>query len=127
MAQDGGGAFKFVSDWYDLDTLIRAVSADYNGSPTNPQLVISHGCAPQLVQWCSPGYWRNNTTMWPVPLQTTFVLAFGYEPVDKDGVEVTGATLLDVLLNSKSMNVNDQFNLVADYLSSMHPNISWTG
>lgn len=43
MTQRGNGAFQFVSEWYDLDTL--EASATYEGTANGrPQLVISHGC-----------------------------------------------------------------------------------
>lgn len=45
MTKSGKGAFKFVSDYYDLDSLVGWVSAWSDQSGGNPQLVISHGCA----------------------------------------------------------------------------------
>jgi len=45
MTRSGKGAFKFVSDYYDLDTLVGSVSAWSDQMGGNPQLVISHGCA----------------------------------------------------------------------------------
>ena len=45
MTQSGGGAFKYVSDYYVLDGLIGSVSAWSDQMGGNPQLVISHGCA----------------------------------------------------------------------------------
>ncbi len=44
MTKAGGGAFKYVSDWYSPSTLIGNVTATYDGQPKNVQLVISHGC-----------------------------------------------------------------------------------
>jgi hypothetical protein len=70
MTAAGGGnsVFKFVSDWYDLDSLIDNVYAEWevNGGRVRGavQLVISHGCAPNggdIGAWCSPGYWGNRT------------------------------------------------------------------
>ncbi len=53
-----GGAFKYISGWYDLASLIDHVTASYDGEKTKAQLVISHGCAPhKKPAWCSPGYW----------------------------------------------------------------------
>jgi hypothetical protein len=59
MTKIGGGTFKYISDWYDPDTLASTVSGTYDGRPTNAQLVISHGCRPFETQgaWCSPGFW----------------------------------------------------------------------
>lgn len=51
--QHGNGAFKYVSGFYDLATLV--VSATYDGDPTNAQLVISHGCAPACTKPAAPG------------------------------------------------------------------------
>lgn len=63
MVQSGGGAFKYISGWYDPSTLFpEVVVATYDGRPRNVQLVISHGCRPEpdtTGAWCSPGFWRN--------------------------------------------------------------------
>jgi hypothetical protein len=60
MVQSGGGSFKYVSGWFDPAMLIGNVSASYDGSPRNVQLVLSHGCRPTAIGgWCSPGFWRN--------------------------------------------------------------------
>lgn len=60
MTKTGTGTFKYVSAWYDPDTLTGMVSATSNTSSSNPQLVISHGCRPYSEgAWCSPGFWRN--------------------------------------------------------------------
>jgi len=44
MTKSGGGAFKYVSAAYPLGDLIGAVTATYDGTAKNVQLVISHGC-----------------------------------------------------------------------------------
>lgn len=60
MTKFGSGVFKYVSGWYDPSTLPGSVTATYDGSPRNAQLVISHGCRPFTDgAWCSPGFWRN--------------------------------------------------------------------
>jgi len=60
MTKFGNGTFKYVSGWYDPDTLPGNVFATYEGSAKNAQLVVSHGCRPFLRgAWCSPGFWRN--------------------------------------------------------------------
>lgn len=62
MTKTGNGTFKFVSGWYDPDTLPGNVSATYDGKAKNAQLVVSHGCRPYRAgAWCSPGFWRNAT------------------------------------------------------------------
>ena len=62
MTKSGNGAFKYISDWYDPDTLPGKVTATYDGQPRNVQLTISHGCRPYSHgAWCSPGFWRNAT------------------------------------------------------------------
>jgi hypothetical protein len=60
MTKFGNGTFKFVSEWYDPDTLPGNVSATYDGDRRNAQLVLSHGCRPfKQGAWCSPGFWKN--------------------------------------------------------------------
>jgi hypothetical protein len=62
MTKFGAGTFKYISGWYDPSTLPGAVSATYDGSKKNAQLVISHGCRPFTHgAWCSPGFWKNAT------------------------------------------------------------------
>lgn len=45
MTKSGGGAFKYVSDYYPLEGLVGHVSAWSDQMSGNVQLVISHGCA----------------------------------------------------------------------------------
>jgi hypothetical protein len=61
MTKVGGGTFKYVSSWYDPNSLVPSVvNATYNGKAKNAQLVISHGCRPFTHgAWCSPGFWKN--------------------------------------------------------------------
>lgn len=62
MTRSGGGTYKYISDWYDPNTLPGNVSATYEGKLSNAQLVISHGCRPfdpEKPAWCSPGYWGH--------------------------------------------------------------------
>jgi hypothetical protein len=62
MTKSGSGTWKYVSGWYDPDTLPGNVYATYNGGTKNAQLVISHGCRPYVTgAWCSPGFWHNAT------------------------------------------------------------------
>lgn len=75
MTKFGNGTFKYVSGWYDPDTLPGNVTATYNGAAKNAQLVISHGCRPYTNgAWCSPGFWHNATAAaWAL---------VGYAPTD---------------------------------------------
>lgn len=61
MTKSGNGAFKYISGFYDPNTLVGNVKATYDGTKKNAQLVISHGCRPftSTGAWCSPGFWRN--------------------------------------------------------------------
>lgn len=62
MTKFGNGTFKYISGWYDPDSLVSfPVSATYNGTAKNAQLVVSHGCRPfqDKGAWCSPGFWKN--------------------------------------------------------------------
>jgi hypothetical protein len=63
MTKSGNGTFKYISDFYDLDTLISNVSATYDGKAKNAQLVISHGCLPQETcdYSCTQGYYTQQT------------------------------------------------------------------
>jgi hypothetical protein len=60
MVKSGSGTFKYISAFYDPNTLIGNVVATYDGKIKNAQLTISHGCRPFIGgAWCSPGFWRN--------------------------------------------------------------------
>jgi hypothetical protein len=61
MTKTGNGTFKYISGWYDPSTLPGNVTATYDGSAKNAQLVVSHGCRPFDTEgaWCSPGFWKN--------------------------------------------------------------------
>jgi hypothetical protein len=62
MTKVSNGSFKYVSGWYSPSTLPGSVTASYNGTVKNAQLVISHGCRPFTHgAWCSPGFWANAT------------------------------------------------------------------
>jgi hypothetical protein len=62
MTKYGNGTFKYISGWYDPDTLPGNVTATYDGKAKNVQLVVSHGCRPfNNGAWCSPGFWGNAT------------------------------------------------------------------
>ncbi len=64
MTQVSNGTFKYISGWYDPNTLLPdVVSATYVAPKvTNAQLTISHGCRPYTHgDWCSPGFWKNAT------------------------------------------------------------------
>lgn len=54
MTKYGNGAFKYVSDFYNLSTLPDGVTATYDGTAKNVQLTISHGCQPAQNLW----YWE---------------------------------------------------------------------
>jgi hypothetical protein len=61
MTKSGGGAFKYIAEWHDPNTLPGNVSGTYDGKAKNVQLVVSHGCRPfeNKGAWCSPGFWKN--------------------------------------------------------------------
>jgi len=85
-------------------------------------------------QWCSPGYWRNNTDSWPVsvPTATTYSFVFSSAPnvtnTNPANCKTLAAdpTLLDVLENNNCYG-GETFNSVADYLSTKHPDVNFTG
>ncbi len=111
----GGGAAHFYSGYYDLSSLAADVT-----SPNTGNLVISHGCPPPPVnEWCSPGFWKNNSTTWPVSLDTKYNDVF-------DPDLAGNPTLLYVLQNPKIYG-GTTTEMVADYLSGMHPGVDFTG
>lgn len=83
---------------------------------------------PQMGQWCSPGYWRqeHHLDSWE---------ATGYKPTDyynavigSYGPQVPGnPTLWEVLQNPKKYARTGAYNAVADLLSWAHPDVNFTG
>jgi hypothetical protein len=65
---NGTGAFHYISDYYDLETLVASAQYWFEGRVRGggPNLVISNGCPgdpgiDEVGAWCSPGYWGNRT------------------------------------------------------------------
>ena len=60
MTQAGNGTLKYVSAWYDPNTLLPSVVSASGDGKKSGQLVVSHGCRPyRKGGWCSPGFWKN--------------------------------------------------------------------
>lgn len=62
MTKVSGGTFKYVSSWFDPNTLLPNVvtATAPDGKTKNAQLTVSHGCRPyKKGDWCSPGFWKN--------------------------------------------------------------------
>jgi hypothetical protein len=98
------GTFKYVSDWYDPDTLVGTVIATYDGKVTNAQLVVSHGCRPfEQGAWCSPGFWRNaQAGAWALVGKTSSDLFDGFVYDYWFGNSLPGITLGTVLNNPQT-------------------------
>ncbi|HKY74471.1 MAG TPA: hypothetical protein VJ246_04125 [Patescibacteria group bacterium] len=72
-----------------------------------------------LAQWCSPGYWKNHTTNWPIPPETSYNGVF-----DPD---LSGNPSLLTVISSPSTYGGPTTNSVADYLSDNDTRINFTG
>jgi hypothetical protein len=135
MTKTGNGTFKFVSDWYEPDTLPGNVSASYNGKAKNAQLVISHGCRPfnTVGAWCSPGFWKNaragawaaighdkselfNATVYDVFYGATFAVDPTLETVLGDAPTYSGSPLAGT--SGYPLNA---FNATGAYLTNQIP------
>ena len=72
------------------------------------------------AEWCSPGYWKNHTSNWPVALSTPYTL--GAVSIKRSGKGCASApaapTLFDVV-NQPQCYGGESANLVGDYLSSL--------
>jgi len=88
-----------------------------------------------VVQWCSPGYWRNHqdeateaATAGGFSLTDTYASHFGSAPAlskkaQKDGAS-SNPTLWQVL-QSPQWYGGDAYNKVADLLSEAHPDVDF--
>ena len=136
MTKFGNGTFKYISGWYDPSTLPGNVTATYDGTAKNAQLVISHGCRPfQQGAWCSPGFWRQEHHLWAwaatgIAPTELYSAHFGAAPsLSKKGLK-DGAnpdpTLWEVLQNPQWYG-GEAFNNVGDLLSEAHPDVDFQG
>jgi hypothetical protein len=83
-----------------------------------------------VVEWCSPGYWRNHLDSW-VGFETddSFLASYpGYTfpPAKKNSKFTPEAdpSLLDILQNPQIYG-GEAFNLVGDLLSAAHPDVDF--
>jgi hypothetical protein len=126
MTQSGQGTFKYVSGWYNLTTVVA--SGTYIGTVSgNPQLVISHGCPPAQVSWCSPGFWaQNQTRLAGSAFDISGLIGTAYNTIGgaplKKGAP-SNPTIGDVLASPQTYG-GPAFNSVANYLSA---HFGWSG
>ncbi|MDR0958978.1 MAG: hypothetical protein LBM23_01220 [Propionibacteriaceae bacterium] len=135
-AASGQGSWGFYSDYYSLDELLGQVYVTYDAESTsdkNPQLNVSHGCAPveepEDPAWCSPGFWKN------IDLHATSDVwaRTGYSPDGSfnelvaadwfNGVTIEGdATLLEVVTGDIKVKGKGEYaNAVAAMLTDALP------
>jgi len=130
MTQQGGGAYQATTSWYDLGGITASVAyvGDLGSGVAN--LVISHGCPPQVSEWCSPGFWRANynnwgASEWPVDPDTK------YNDVISSPTATGDPSLIEVLQDPGAYfapkDRGAAFNAVGDYLSGLHPEVGFTG
>lgn len=86
------------------------------GNPADVSHVSYRLHEPELSEWCSPGFWRNNYGAWPPT---------GYSPTSID--TVTGVSFGTILANPKTYARTGDFERIADVLSGAHPDVSFTG
>ena len=137
MTKFGNGTFKYVSGWYDPSTLPGNVSATYDGSKKNAQLVISHGCRPFTHgAWCSPGFWKNaDDAAWVLigvsktaPFNTTVVPDFydtasAADPTLQTVLNTPGANTFGAPSDPYNLNA---FNATGAYLTNKIPGYSFS-
>ena len=87
-----------------------------SGNPADVSHVSYRLHEPELSEWCSPGFWRNNYGAWP---------ATGYSPTTIDSV--TGVSFGTILANPKTYARTGDYERIADILSSAHPDVSFSG
>jgi hypothetical protein len=87
-----------------------------SGNPADVSHVSYRLYEPELSEWCSPGFWRNNIGAWA---------ATGYSPTSIDSV--TGMSFGTILANPKTYARTGDYERIADILSAAHPDISFSG
>lgn len=71
---------------------------------------------PEVSEWCSPGFWRNNYGAWPPT---------GFKPTSID--KVTGVSFGTILSNPKTYARTGDYERIADILSYAHPDVDFSG
>ena len=137
MTKTSNGAFKYISGWYDPNTLPGTVYATYDGAAKNAQLVISHGCRPfNKGAWCSPGFWKNaEDAAWTlIGVSKTALFNDTVVPPFYDTVSAANPTLIQVLTTpgantfgapSDPFGLN-AFNATGAYLTNNIPGYSFS-
>jgi hypothetical protein len=87
-----------------------------SGNPADVSHVSYRLYEPELSEWCSPGFWRNNIGAWA---------ATGYSPTSIDSV--TGISFGTILANPKMYARTGDYERIADILSDAHPDIDYSG
>lgn len=87
-----------------------------SGNPADVSHVSYRLHEPEISEWCSPGFWRNNYGAWP---------ATGYSPTSIDSV--TGVSFGTILANPKTYARTGDYERIADILSGAHPDVDFTG
>ena len=86
------------------------------GNPADVSHVSYRLHEPEISEWCSPGFWRNNYGAWPPT---------GYTPDSID--TVTGVSFGTILANPKTYARTGDYERIGDILSDAHPEVSFTG
>lgn len=110
MVKQGNGAFHYTSGWYNLNTVTASASWVGTSSSANPQLVISHGCPPRQLLWCSPGFWAQNQAR---------LAGSPYDPAPYLNDALPGYNFtVGYALANPSIVKGPAFNAAANYLAS---------
>ncbi len=87
-----------------------------SGNPADVSHVSYRLFGPEMSEWCSPGFWRNNYGAWAPT---------GYTP---DSIDTeTGASFGTILADPKKYARTGDFERIGDILSGAHPDVSFTG
>lgn len=92
---------------------------------------ITTGDCPATGAWCSPGYWRqeHHLSSWPAGASPNDPYTLGPVTLSRQG-QRNNATLTPTLwqvLQRPEWYGGDSFNKVGDYLSTLHPDVNFTG
>ncbi len=79
-------------------------------------------------QWCSPGYWKNHPDAWPAGTASmAYTGATTWSATRRNCDGLPAAPTLQQVINNPQCYGGETTNLVADYLSDVHPGVNYSG
>ena len=130
--QQGGGAVHFEVTTAVGAVLTAAVASNQDETAPRSVLTVSHCTIPELIQGCSPGYWKQTQHFgqWPDPPFPSDKFALVFSRTITVGAGGRGATISDPTLLEALQATGGGVSQIARigtaaYLSALNPDVSF--